>query len=345
MEGGFGLDGWSFRWPGEFRTAGASGWFESEPFSHLVGDVGGRWQRQIEILDTLCRAMWMKRERSWSLPRKGIHCGTSAEHFCWKFQMIIFFSVQGAYLAEWRDPTVCDSKRQEVYISLWLRMIFWIHPQAILLWMERAWQFARPQSGRACHYHKMLYRSVQVNRKERWFNLMLIAHTQKCIIIPKKKAAGRGWCCSASFCHVLRWENAWISRRIAWARRHQLDGWPFMPVDSKWLKKEIPQELLMPCIYMYLPSFTVPIGNYKNLYIFCLNVIFFSLFIFWSGPANEQKQTHRLPVCCHRRGECPPRAQGSLTTVAGDAGLGDGLWWIGHGMKMREIWQKDTNDC
>lgn len=27
-----------------------------------------------------------------------------------------------------------------------------------------------------------------MNRKEKWFNLMLIAHTQKCIVIPKKKA-------------------------------------------------------------------------------------------------------------------------------------------------------------
>ena len=32
---------------------------------------------------------------------------------------------------------------------------------------------------------------VQVNRREKWFNLMLIAHTQKCIVIPKKKAADR----------------------------------------------------------------------------------------------------------------------------------------------------------
>ena len=30
--------------------------------------------------------------------------------------------------------------------------------------------------------------SCEVNRKEKWFNLMLIAHTQKCIVIPKKKA-------------------------------------------------------------------------------------------------------------------------------------------------------------
>eukprot|EP00913_Durusdinium_trenchii_P028553 g26780.t1 len=29
----------------------------------------------------------------------------------------------------------------------------------------------------------------EVNRKEKWFNLMLIAHTQKCIVIPKKKYA------------------------------------------------------------------------------------------------------------------------------------------------------------
>ena len=29
---------------------------------------------------------------------------------------------------------------------------------------------------------------AQVNRKEKWFNLMLISHTQKCIVIPKKKA-------------------------------------------------------------------------------------------------------------------------------------------------------------
>lgn len=28
----------------------------------------------------------------------------------------------------------------------------------------------------------------EVNRREKWFNLMLIAHTQKCIVIPKKKA-------------------------------------------------------------------------------------------------------------------------------------------------------------
>ncbi|CAE7536304.1 rib5 [Symbiodinium natans] len=31
----------------------------------------------------------------------------------------------------------------------------------------------------------------EVNRKEKWFNLMLIAHTQKCIVIPKKKVGDR----------------------------------------------------------------------------------------------------------------------------------------------------------
>ncbi|CAJ1327738.1 unnamed protein product [Effrenium voratum] len=31
----------------------------------------------------------------------------------------------------------------------------------------------------------------QVNRKEKWFNLMLISHTQKCIVIPKKKVGER----------------------------------------------------------------------------------------------------------------------------------------------------------
>lgn len=31
----------------------------------------------------------------------------------------------------------------------------------------------------------------EVNRKEKWFNLMLIAHTQKCIVIPKKKVGER----------------------------------------------------------------------------------------------------------------------------------------------------------
>ena len=38
--------------------------------------------------------------------------------------------------------------------------------------------------------HDLLFvnRLCQVNRKEKWFNLMLIAHTQKCIVIPKKKA-------------------------------------------------------------------------------------------------------------------------------------------------------------
>mmetsp|Transcript_51159 Transcript_51159/g.95888 ORF Transcript_51159/g.95888 Transcript_51159/m.95888 type:complete len:242 (+) Transcript_51159:71-796(+) len=31
----------------------------------------------------------------------------------------------------------------------------------------------------------------EVNRKEKWFNLMLIAHTQKCIVVPKKKVGER----------------------------------------------------------------------------------------------------------------------------------------------------------
>lgn len=31
----------------------------------------------------------------------------------------------------------------------------------------------------------------EVNRREKWFNLMLIAHTQKCIVIPKKKVGER----------------------------------------------------------------------------------------------------------------------------------------------------------
>mmetsp|Transcript_62203 Transcript_62203/g.148341 ORF Transcript_62203/g.148341 Transcript_62203/m.148341 type:complete len:246 (+) Transcript_62203:82-819(+) len=31
----------------------------------------------------------------------------------------------------------------------------------------------------------------EVNREEKWFNLMLIAHTQKCIVIPKKKVGER----------------------------------------------------------------------------------------------------------------------------------------------------------
>lgn len=31
----------------------------------------------------------------------------------------------------------------------------------------------------------------EVNHTERWFNLMLIAHTQKCIVVPKKKVGDR----------------------------------------------------------------------------------------------------------------------------------------------------------
>merc|ERR1712087_880955 len=31
----------------------------------------------------------------------------------------------------------------------------------------------------------------EVNQRERWFNLMLIAHTQQCIVIPKKKVGDR----------------------------------------------------------------------------------------------------------------------------------------------------------
>jgi len=31
----------------------------------------------------------------------------------------------------------------------------------------------------------------EVNQREKWFNLMLIAHTQKCIVIPKKKVGDR----------------------------------------------------------------------------------------------------------------------------------------------------------
>jgi len=31
----------------------------------------------------------------------------------------------------------------------------------------------------------------EVNQKEKWFNLMLIAHTQKCVVIPKKKVGDR----------------------------------------------------------------------------------------------------------------------------------------------------------
>merc|ERR1711979_176523 len=31
----------------------------------------------------------------------------------------------------------------------------------------------------------------EVNQRERWFNLMLIAHTQQCIVIPKKKVGER----------------------------------------------------------------------------------------------------------------------------------------------------------
>eukprot|EP00440_Ansanella_granifera_P039780 gb/GFBE01043145.1/.p1 GENE.gb/GFBE01043145.1/~~gb/GFBE01043145.1/.p1 ORF type:complete len:245 (+),score=66.35 gb/GFBE01043145.1/:1-735(+) len=31
----------------------------------------------------------------------------------------------------------------------------------------------------------------EVNRQEKWFNLMLIAHTQKCIVVPKKKVGER----------------------------------------------------------------------------------------------------------------------------------------------------------
>merc|ERR1712157_358680 len=31
----------------------------------------------------------------------------------------------------------------------------------------------------------------EVNQGQRWFNLMLIAHTQKCIVIPKKKVGDR----------------------------------------------------------------------------------------------------------------------------------------------------------
>eukprot|EP00931_Biecheleriopsis_adriatica_P006325 TRINITY_DN107741_c0_g1_i1.p1 TRINITY_DN107741_c0_g1~~TRINITY_DN107741_c0_g1_i1.p1 ORF type:complete len:246 (+),score=62.20 TRINITY_DN107741_c0_g1_i1:106-843(+) len=31
----------------------------------------------------------------------------------------------------------------------------------------------------------------EVNRAEKWFNLMLIAHTQKCIVVPKKKVGER----------------------------------------------------------------------------------------------------------------------------------------------------------
>jgi riboflavin synthase len=31
----------------------------------------------------------------------------------------------------------------------------------------------------------------EVNQREKWFNLMLIAHTQKCIVVPKKKVGER----------------------------------------------------------------------------------------------------------------------------------------------------------
>merc|ERR1719436_1891955 len=31
----------------------------------------------------------------------------------------------------------------------------------------------------------------EVNQQEKWFNLMLIAHTQKCIVVPKKKVGER----------------------------------------------------------------------------------------------------------------------------------------------------------
>merc|ERR1719316_494469 len=31
----------------------------------------------------------------------------------------------------------------------------------------------------------------EVNHAEKWFNLMLIAHTQKCIVVPKKKVGER----------------------------------------------------------------------------------------------------------------------------------------------------------
>merc|ERR1712039_1086791 len=31
----------------------------------------------------------------------------------------------------------------------------------------------------------------EVNQRERWFNLMLIAHTQQCIVLPKKKVGDR----------------------------------------------------------------------------------------------------------------------------------------------------------
>ena len=47
---------------------------------------------------------------------------------------------------------------------------------------------------------------VQVNRREKWFNLMLIAHTQKCIVIPKKKAADRsGWHCQMANLAICLW--------------------------------------------------------------------------------------------------------------------------------------------
>merc|ERR1719229_2011360 len=31
----------------------------------------------------------------------------------------------------------------------------------------------------------------EVNQREKWFNFMLIAHTQKCVVIPKKKVGDR----------------------------------------------------------------------------------------------------------------------------------------------------------
>ncbi|CAL1140936.1 unnamed protein product [Cladocopium goreaui] len=74
---------------------------------------------------------------------------------------------------------------------------------------------------------------VQVNRREKWFNLMLIAHTQKCIVIPKKKAADRshttvaadaGCCFRGSVCCSSFLEGSADSLDALQARNHGMLG-------------------------------------------------------------------------------------------------------------------------
>ena len=69
----------------------------------------------------------------------------------------------------------------------WRRRIFetnWVEPKN-----PSAWLFSCEEHRRDLPlFHGSFGSLCQVNRKEKWFNLMLIAHTQKCIVIPKKKA-------------------------------------------------------------------------------------------------------------------------------------------------------------